>query len=128
MNDTLRQGHFSSYSWPMSEERVQYKFMIPATLKAALENAAEVNRRSLSAEIIDRLENSVQSDEHYSPKERLRRRREMLNIEMDIMQARIAELHRKLSELSADDSTPDDTPSPNIRKRIRPAKDDPTSD
>lgn len=43
----------------MSEDdRVQYKFMIPASLKARLEEQAHDNRRSLSAEIISRLEQS----------------------------------------------------------------------
>ncbi|WP_428029815.1 Arc family DNA-binding protein [Ancylobacter sp.] len=43
----------------MSEDdRVQYKFMIPASLKARLEDQAHENRRSLSAEIISRLEQS----------------------------------------------------------------------
>ncbi|MCM2440570.1 hypothetical protein HGO34_12675 [Agrobacterium vitis] len=37
-------------------ERVQYKIMLPADLKARLEEAAHENRRSLSAEIISRLE------------------------------------------------------------------------
>lgn len=39
-------------------DRIQYKFMIPAPLKAKLEDAAHGNRRSLSAEIIARLESS----------------------------------------------------------------------
>lgn len=37
-------------------ERIQYKFMIPAPLKKRLEDAAHDNRRSLSAEIIARLD------------------------------------------------------------------------
>jgi hypothetical protein len=36
-------------------ERVQFKLMLPADLKVALEDAAHENRRSLSAEIIARL-------------------------------------------------------------------------
>ena len=44
----------------MSEDsRVQYKFMIPTALKARLEDAAHNSRRSLSAEIIERLEASL---------------------------------------------------------------------
>jgi rRNA-processing protein FCF1 len=39
-------------------ERIQYKFMIPAPLKEALEEAAHQSRRSLSAEIIARLTES----------------------------------------------------------------------
>ncbi|MDR2309785.1 MAG: Arc family DNA-binding protein [Brucellaceae bacterium] len=46
----------------MSEEvRVQFKFMIPSSLKLKLEEAAHDKRRSLSAEIIARLENSLSS-------------------------------------------------------------------
>lgn len=41
------------------EERVQYKFMIPVSLKEALEKAAHRSFRSLSAEIIVRLKESV---------------------------------------------------------------------
>lgn len=44
-------------------DRVQYKFMIPARLKERLENAAHEGRRSLSAEIIERLEASFVIDE-----------------------------------------------------------------
>ncbi len=47
----------------MSErDRVQFKFMIPADLKEALEQAAHEERRSLSAEIIARLEESFRYD------------------------------------------------------------------
>ncbi|MCA0961151.1 hypothetical protein [Salipiger bermudensis] len=38
------------------DERVQYKFMIPASLKKRIEDAAHDNRRSLSAEIVTALE------------------------------------------------------------------------
>ena len=41
------------------ESRIQYKFMIPAGLKAALEESAKLSYRSLSAEIILRLTESV---------------------------------------------------------------------
>lgn len=41
------------------DERVQYKFMIPSGLKARLEEAAHNSRRSLSAEIIARLEHTL---------------------------------------------------------------------
>ena len=41
------------------EERIQFKFMIPKLLKTALEDAAHENRRSLSAEIVARLEESI---------------------------------------------------------------------
>lgn len=43
----------------MSDDRVQYKFMIPVALKEQLEALAKENRRSLSAEIIERLERSL---------------------------------------------------------------------
>lgn len=38
------------------EERVQYKFMIPVSLKDRIEEAAHKNRRSVSGEIIATLE------------------------------------------------------------------------
>ena len=41
------------------DPRLQFKFMIPASLKAKLEDAAHDNRRSLSAEIVARLEESL---------------------------------------------------------------------
>lgn len=50
---------FFVHSIGMSEDtRVQYKFMIPERLKEQLEAAAYEHRRSLSAEIISRLEGS----------------------------------------------------------------------
>ena len=39
-----------------SETRVQYKFMIPSELKELLEQAATSNNRSMSGELIARLE------------------------------------------------------------------------
>lgn len=42
------------------DERVQYKFMIPADLKKRLEDSAAEGRRSLSQEIVMRLEESVE--------------------------------------------------------------------
>ncbi|MCL4217738.1 MAG: Arc family DNA-binding protein [Candidatus Hydrogenedentes bacterium] len=52
----------------MSEDpRIQYKFMIPASMKQRLEDAAHENRRSLSAEIISRLETTLEMDA-YVPK------------------------------------------------------------
>jgi Icc-related predicted phosphoesterase len=54
---------FFVHTQGMSEsKRVQYKFMIPEDLKKALEEAAEYNRRSLSAEIVERLQQSVYAD------------------------------------------------------------------
>ncbi len=44
------------------EKRVQYKFMIPVSLKERLEEAAHISRRSLSAEIIARLDVSFMID------------------------------------------------------------------
>lgn len=45
-----------------SDQRVQFKLMLPAGLKVALEERAHVNRRSLSAEIIDRLTESLTAE------------------------------------------------------------------
>lgn len=50
---------FFVHRFAMSEGiRAQYKFMIPLALKAKLEEAAHANRRSMSAEVIARLEAS----------------------------------------------------------------------
>lgn len=43
------------------EQRTQFKFMLPVDVKARLEEAAQQNRRSLSAEIINRLQASFES-------------------------------------------------------------------
>lgn len=49
----------------MSDDpRIQYKFMIPASMKQRLEDAAHENRRSLSAEIISRLETTLEMDDY----------------------------------------------------------------
>lgn len=51
------------YSTEMTKEsRVQYKFYIPADLKKELEHKAIENNRSLSGEIIQRLERTLASD------------------------------------------------------------------
>lgn len=44
------------------DERIQYKFKLPAALKDTLEGAAAHNRRSLSAEIIARLQRTVDEE------------------------------------------------------------------
>ena len=43
------------------EPKTQFKFMLPVEVKARLEEAAQLNRRSLSAEIIDRLSFSIEN-------------------------------------------------------------------
>ena len=43
-------------------ERLQFKLMIPADLKEQLENAAHANRRSLSAEMIARLQRTMNEE------------------------------------------------------------------
>ncbi|WP_102897202.1 Arc family DNA-binding protein [Phaeobacter piscinae] len=40
------------------DDRVQYKFMMPVGLKSRIEQAAHDNHRSLSAEVVARLEDS----------------------------------------------------------------------
>lgn len=45
-----------------TDERVQFKLMLPASLKASLEDEAHRNRRSLSAEIIARLTESLTAE------------------------------------------------------------------
>lgn len=60
---------FFVHLFTMSEiERVQFKLMLPVHMKAALEEAAHDNRRSLSAEIIHRLYTTLDMDE-YEPSE-----------------------------------------------------------
>lgn len=45
------------------KDRVQYKFYVPAELKKKLEHHAIDNNRSLSSEIITRLESTIRQDE-----------------------------------------------------------------
>ncbi|MCJ9672916.1 MULTISPECIES: Arc family DNA-binding protein [unclassified Neorhizobium] len=71
----------------MSEDdRVQFKLMVPATLKARLEEVASANRRSLSAEMIARLEATLgrpTGDDEYLSVDDLRN-------EIDLLRWRIA--------------------------------------
>ncbi|MDD9330682.1 MAG: Arc family DNA-binding protein, partial [Bartonella sp.] len=43
------------------KDRVQFKFLIPIELKNQLEELAEANHRSLTGEILARLEDSVRT-------------------------------------------------------------------
>ncbi|WP_455480072.1 Arc family DNA-binding protein [Bartonella sp. B23] len=43
------------------KDRVQFKFLIPVELKNQLEEFAEANHRSLTGEILSRLEESVRT-------------------------------------------------------------------
>jgi hypothetical protein len=45
----------------MARDDLHFRLRIPDELKARVENAASENRRSMTAEIIDRLEKSFQS-------------------------------------------------------------------
>ncbi|MBB4077090.1 hypothetical protein GGR08_001407 [Bartonella fuyuanensis] len=45
----------------IKKDRVQFKFLIPIELKNQLEELAEANHRSLTGEILARLEDSVRT-------------------------------------------------------------------
>lgn len=47
----------------MSKDELQVNFRMPASLKGELEALAKQNRRSLTAEVVARLEKSVEDDE-----------------------------------------------------------------
>ena len=87
----------------MSDEaRVQYKFMIPAPLKAALEDLAHKSHRSLSAEIIMRLNESVQTrdmvtdDPDVAEYQRLQRTVEMLGLEAEHSRKRLMDAAHRM--------------------------------
>ncbi|MCW0983066.1 hypothetical protein OK142_19765 [Agrobacterium sp. BT-220-3] len=80
-------------------ERIQYKLMVPADLKEQLEEAAHGNRRSLSAEIIERLTFSVEHPpEHW---EKLSRAVQTLESELDQAAAKYDALARHAEVMNA---------------------------
>lgn len=80
-------------------ERIQYKLMIPAGLKEQLEEAAHGNRRSLSAEIIERLTFSVEHpQEHW---EKLSHAVQTLDNELDQAAAKYDALARHAEVMNA---------------------------
>lgn len=79
-------------------DRVQYKFMIPADLKDQLEEAAARSRRSLSAEIIVRLTESVRK-RHVVSDDPLINQREMLRSELVASQAHIEAAQHQIQDL-----------------------------
>ena len=48
--------------WDMAREDLHFRLRIPAELKSQVEEAAENNHRSMTAEIVDRLENSFDEE------------------------------------------------------------------
>ena len=108
---TLRQGQFPSYSWPMSEERVQYKFMIPVALKERLERAAAFSRRSLSSEIIERLENTIEADDRHKPWSMLLHEKRLLEIRAEMALDELRRIERRIEETpDAEDEPPPPVP------------------
>ncbi|WP_136686180.1 lysine N(6)-hydroxylase/L-ornithine N(5)-oxygenase family protein [Falsirhodobacter xinxiangensis] len=85
------------------DERIQYKFLIPADLKAALEDRARRSYRSLSAEVILRLRESVRDRELVSDdplaNEQAMIERELAAAEADMQMNRMrhAELQQRLN-------------------------------
>ncbi|MEM1397025.1 MAG: Arc family DNA-binding protein [Pseudomonadota bacterium] len=49
----------------MAREDLHFRLRIPKDLKEHIEEVARLNKRSMTAEIIDRLENSFRPMEHY---------------------------------------------------------------
>jgi hypothetical protein len=87
------------------DERVQYKFMIPADLKQRLERAAVDARRSLSAEIILRLEDSIDkkpalsNDPLINERDFLETLLSSRRLEAQTIEAEIAQVHERLIAL-----------------------------
>lgn len=80
----------------MSDDpRIQYKFMIPESLKAALEDAAHDHRRSLSAEIIARLQASLDSALYVKPMTPEETQEMIREIAKEVMSEAFPDLPRK---------------------------------
>lgn len=79
------------------EQRTQFKFMIPVAVKARLEEAAQQNRRSLSAEIIERLSFSVE----YPPPavEKMKREWEAADTDLTIMETDLRSQSEEIQRL-----------------------------
>jgi len=86
----------------MPEERVQYKLMLPLFLKMELEMAATGRRRSLSAEVIERLRLSLLNGEDAYPTA-LEMRRQALWIDIQTLRKRLDELSEKLEALTTEE-------------------------
>jgi len=86
----------------MPEERVQYKLMLPVILKMELEMAAARRRRSLSAEVVERLRVSLLTGEDTHPTA-LEMRRQALWIDIQTLRKRLDELSEKLEALTAEE-------------------------
>ncbi|WAJ31176.1 Arc family DNA-binding protein [Antarcticirhabdus aurantiaca] len=72
----------------MAREDPQMKLRLPEALKTAIAKAAEANGRSLNAEIVQRLEQSIGFEEEYGPLEEVMR--EVWN-DIEKLKARVAE-------------------------------------
>ena len=87
------------------ESRVQYKFMMPAALRRQLEESAYRARRSLSAEVVLRLEDSLRErgDVSDDPLENelhsLMRERNIADVERKELEFRIEQLDQRLQSL-----------------------------
>jgi Arc-like DNA binding domain len=80
-----------------NEEKTQFKLMLPIEVKSRLEEAAHENRRSLSAEIIARLEHSVANPPEAV--EALKRQSDALDDEINIMEEDLRHLADNIKSL-----------------------------
>jgi hypothetical protein len=94
------------------DERVQYKFMIPKALKQELEEAAGGARRSLSAEIILRLYESL-ADMPEISEDPVENELYRLEGEKTVMTIQIADLKNRLSAIDEDIAVLSDTVAKN---------------
>lgn len=79
------------------DARLQFKFLIPAPLKAQLEEAAAAARRSLSAEIIARLEATF-ADGGLVTRDQAKASMQLLDQQLQPVLARIEELERRVGK------------------------------
>lgn len=90
---------FFVHSFRMSEvERVQFKLMLPVHMKEALEEAAHDNRRSLSAEIIQRLYTTLDYPEIGTPENPDLTERRYVEAMYDKMETIVERVIRKVRE------------------------------
>lgn len=82
-----------------NEERTQFKLMLPVEVKAHLEEAAHEKRRSLSAEIIARLDFSITNPPEVV--QELKRKLEAIDDELNVMEGDLKEQAQALANQHA---------------------------
>ncbi|MCO6387800.1 Arc family DNA-binding protein [Aliihoeflea sp. 40Bstr573] len=84
----------------MSREDPPLRIRLPAALKSAVQARAAENRRSMNAEIVRRLEWSLEAEQDHQPGQDSVRRLLQAGLPAEITNSdRIAKLERRLAEL-----------------------------